>query len=409
MLCLTPGRGSSRRPPQLGGRRSCFVCERRFFASRRRCFDAADVFLATRRRGTFSASRSDATSRSIASSRLRSWLRSSCATARNTGPAFATTRRLCASDRAVDASTSNTASTRVSDFCACWPPGPLEREVRSWISASGRTTLLVTRIESEPVMAAILLDVDGVLHVSGEPIPGAADAVRRLRENGRRLRFVTDTTTRARSQLGAELRAQGIELEDDEIQTGAAAAARALSGKRVLALTMHALIGDLDDLELVGEGADAVLLGGADETPETNLVFSYMNLARAFAELELGAQLYCLHRNRWWQTKRGPLLDAGAFVAGLEYAARVEAVVLGKPSAAYFDAACEALDADPELTWMVGDDLESDIAGAQSMNMRTVLVRTGKFRPDAVERSRVRPDGIVSSIGQLPDWLEGHL
>jgi HAD superfamily hydrolase (TIGR01458 family) len=319
------------------------------------------------------------------------------------------TRRLWASERALDASTSKTASTRVSDFCACCPPGPLERDVRSWISPSGRTTLLVTRIDSEPVMAAILLDVDGVLHVSGEPIPGAAGALHRLRENGHRLRFVTNTTTRSRAQLGKELRAQGIEVEDDEVQTAAGAAVRVLNGKRVLALTMHALIGDLDDLELVGEGSDAVLLGGADETPETNLVYSYMNLARAWAELEAGAELYCLHRNRWWQTKDGPMLDTGAFVAGLEYAAQVEATVLGKPSSAYFAAACEALDADPGMTWMVGDDLESDIAGAQGTGLRTVLVRTGKFRPDAVERARTQPDGIVSSIGQLPEWLEEHL
>jgi HAD superfamily hydrolase (TIGR01458 family) len=258
-------------------------------------------------------------------------------------------------------------------------------------------------------MAAILLDVDGVLHVSGEPIPGAARAVGRLRENGHRLRFVTNTTTRSRAQLTAELRAQGFELKDDEVQTGAAAAARALSGKRVLALTMHALIADLDDLELVGEGADAVLLGGADETPETNLVFSYMNLARAWAELEAGADLYCLHRNRWWQTKHGAMLDSGAFVVGLEYAAQVEATVLGKPSSAYFAAACEALDADPRMTWMVGDDVEADIAGAQGTGLRTVLVRTGKFRPDTVAQARSQPDGIVSSISQLPEWLEEHL
>jgi HAD superfamily hydrolase (TIGR01458 family) len=258
-------------------------------------------------------------------------------------------------------------------------------------------------------MAAILLDVDGVLHVSGEPIPGASAAVRRLRDNGHRLRFVTNTTTRSRLQLAEELRSLGIELDDAEVQTTAHAAALALRGKRVLALTMDALVGDLDGLELVGEGAEAVLIGGADETPETNLVFSYMNLARAFAELELGADLYCLHRNRWWQTKRGPLLDAGAFVAGLEYAAQVEAVVLGKPSAAYFAAALEALDADPKMTWMVGDDLDSDVAGANGVGLRTVLVRTGKFRPDAVERALTQPDGIVSSISHLPEWLEEHL
>jgi HAD superfamily hydrolase (TIGR01458 family) len=258
-------------------------------------------------------------------------------------------------------------------------------------------------------MAAILLDVDGVLHVSGQPIPGAAEAVRRLRADGHRLRFVTNTTTRSRARLAEELRTAGIEVDDAEVQTTADAAVNALSGKRVLALVMHALVGDLDGIELVGEGADAVLVGGADETPETNLVFSYMNLARAFAELELGASLYCLHKNRWWQTARGPLLDAGAFVAGLEYAADVEATVIGKPSPAYFNAALEALDTDAELAWMVGDDLESDIAGAQALNMKTVLVRTGKFRPDAVEASRIRPNGIVSSIGQLPDWLEARL
>ena len=181
-------------------------------------------------------------------------------------------------------------------------------------------------------MAAILLDVDGVCHVSGEPIPGAPPAVNRLREDGHRLRFVTNNTTQSRAALAEELRAMGIELEDEELQTTPRAAARALAGKRVLALTMPAIVEDLEGVELVGEDAEAVLIGGADETPETNRVFSYMNLARAFAELDAGAELYCLHKNPWWQTARGPLLDSGAFVAGLEYAAGVEATVLGKPS-----------------------------------------------------------------------------
>ena len=258
-------------------------------------------------------------------------------------------------------------------------------------------------------MPAILLDVDGVLHVSGQPIPGGAEAVARLRAAGHRLRFVTNNTTQARSQLADELRALGVELEDGELQTTPRAAAQALKGKRVLALTMAAILDDLEGVELVGEEAEAVLLGGADETPETNRVFSYMNLARAFAELDLGAELYCLHRNRWWQTARGPLLDAGAFVAGLEYAAGVEATLLGKPSPSYFSAALAALDADPELTWMVGDDIESDVAGAKGMGMHAVLVRTGKFRPDEVEIARARPDGIVSSIADLPEWLEREL
>lgn len=257
-------------------------------------------------------------------------------------------------------------------------------------------------------MAAILLDVDGVLHVSGEAIAGAADAVARLRAGGHRLRFVTNSTTRARAQLAGDLRAMGIALEDDELQTTPAVAARALKGKRVLALTMAAIVEDLDGVVLVGEDAQAVLVGGADETEETGRVFSYHNLARAFHELDAGADFYCLHRNRWWQTKHGPLLDAGVFVAGLEYASDAQATVLGKPSSAYFESALEALDSDPSTAWMVGDDLEADIKGAQQHGMRAVLVRTGKFRPDTVEQSGVRPDGIVSSIAYLPEWLDEH-
>ncbi len=149
-----------------------------------------------------------------------------------------------------------------------------------------------------------------------------------------------------------------------------------------------------------------MLVGGADETEETQRVFSYTNLARAFHELEAGAELFCLHKNRWWQTSEGPLLDTGAFVAGLEYAADTEATVLGKPSPAYFAAALEALDADPGLAWMVSDDIDTDIGPAQMHGMKTVLVRTGKFRPDEVERTGVVPDAILSSIEFLPEWLE---
>jgi HAD superfamily hydrolase (TIGR01458 family) len=202
------------------------------------------------------------------------------------------------------------------------------------------------------------------------------------------------------------MRAMGFEFEDEELQTTGSVAAAALRGKRVLALTMPGILDDLDGLQLIGMNADAVLIGGADEGEETGRIFSYLNLNRAFLELEAGADLYCLHKNRWWQTADGPRLDAGAFVAGLEYAAGVEATVLGKPSAAYFGAALEAIDGSPELTWMVGDDVEDDVIGAQRHGMKTILVRTGKFRPDAVEGSPATPDGIVSSIAQVPDWLE---
>jgi HAD superfamily hydrolase (TIGR01458 family) len=255
-------------------------------------------------------------------------------------------------------------------------------------------------------LTAILLDIDGVLHVSGEAIPGAAEAVRKLREDGHRLRFVTNNTTRARSTLSDELRAVGVELDDEEIATTPLAAGRLLAGKRVLALTMEAVRGDLGQLvQLVEEGADVVLVGGADETDETGRVFSYEHLNRAFTALEAGARLVCLHKNRWWQTGRGPLLDSGAFVAGLEYAAGVDAEVVGKPSRAYFEAALAELGADPKDAVMVGDDVEGDVGGAKAIGLRGVLVRTGKFREEALAAAEPKPDAVVDSLADVPRLL----
>ena len=86
--------------------------------------------------------------------------------------------------------------------------------------------------------------------------------------------------------------------------------------------------------------------------------------------------------------------------------AQLEATVLGKPSPAYFAAALDALGAEPELTWLVGDDAESDLRAAQLFGIRTALVRTGKFRPDTLEGLAVSPDVVLSSVADLPDWLE---
>ncbi len=255
-------------------------------------------------------------------------------------------------------------------------------------------------------MAAILLDVDGVLHVSGEPIPGAADTVRALREAGHPLRFVTNNTTRARARLAEELRGVGVDLDEDEIETTPLATGRLLAGSRVLALTMAAIRDDLArHVELVQEDADVVLVGGADETAETGEVFAWERLNRAFSELRRGARLVALHRNRWWQTSRGPLLDSGAVVAGLEYAANVEAEVVGKPSRAYFEAALSALAVEAEEATMVGDDVESDVSAAKRLGLRGVLVRTGKFTEEALARADPEPDAVLDSVADLPAWL----
>jgi HAD superfamily hydrolase (TIGR01458 family) len=258
-------------------------------------------------------------------------------------------------------------------------------------------------------MAPVLLDIDGVLQLSGRAIPGAAEAVAELRRDGHRLRFVTNNTVRARATLAAELRGLGVELSEDEIATTALAAARSLAGLRVLALTMAAAQEDLaGHVELVTERADVVLVGGADETDEAGEVFGWDRLNHAFGELERGARLVCLHRNRWWQTASGPRLDSGAIVAGLEYAAGVEAELVGKPSAAYFEAALAELGVPADEAFMVGDDVEADVTAAQRLGLHGVLVRTGKFRESALAAASPAPDAVLASVGELPVYLAGR-
>ena len=257
-------------------------------------------------------------------------------------------------------------------------------------------------------MAAILLDIDGVLHVSGEPVSGAAEAIERLRADGHRLRFVTNNTVRARARLAAELREIGFRLDEEEIESTPLAAARLLEGKRVLALTMPAIQDDLaQHVELVAAEAEVVLVGGADESDETRRVFAWERIEAAFAALQGGARLVCLHRNRWWTTRTGARLDSGAIVAGLEYAAGVEAEVVGKPSRAFFETALSALDARPGEALMIGDDVESDVGGAKVLGMRGVLVRTGKFREETLAAADPQPDAVLDSVVDLPGWLDG--
>jgi HAD superfamily hydrolase (TIGR01458 family) len=255
-------------------------------------------------------------------------------------------------------------------------------------------------------MAPILLDIDGVLHVSGEPVAGAAEAIERLRGEGHRLRFVTNNTVRPRARLAAELRELGFGVDEDELETTPLAAARLLAGQRVFALTMPAIHDDLArHVELVPSQADVVLVGGLDESDEALRVFAWDRIEAAFAELQAGARLLCLHRNRWWQTAGGPKLDSGAVVAGLEYAARVNAEVVGKPSRAYFEAALGALEAEASEATMVGDDVESDVGGAKAVGLRGVLVRTGKFREASLAAADPPPDAVLDSIADLPDFL----
>lgn len=256
-----------------------------------------------------------------------------------------------------------------------------------------------------PAIAGLLLDIDGVLTVSWLPLPGAVAALADLRELGLPLRLLTNTTSRTRKSIAGTLAAAGFTLAAGEILTAPAATAAYLReahpGKRCRLLCSGDITADLAGIPLVDEGmpADIVLVGGAG--PE----FTFERCNEAFNLLLGGAQLIAMHRNLQWKTAAGMALDAGAYIAGLEQAAGIEAVVVGKPSPAFYTSALAELGTTAAQTVMIGDDLHADIGGAQAAGITALLVRTGKFRQSELDRSDVRPDAVLDSIADAASWI----
>lgn len=251
----------------------------------------------------------------------------------------------------------------------------------------------------------VLLDIDGVLVVSWKPIEGAAAAVEALRQGGLPIRFVTNTTSISRQEITVRLREAGVAVDPEEIHSAPAATAAWIQtnrpGTRCYLINSGNLGDDLDGIELVGddEPADLVVLGGAG--PE----FSYTQMNHALGLLLDGAELIGMHRNWYWRTVDGFALDTGAYLAALEGAAQTDAVVLGKPSPDFFLTAVDALGCARGQVAMVGDDLENDVLAAEAVGLRGVLVRTGKYRPGALDAAPARPETVIDSIVDLPALL----
>jgi HAD superfamily hydrolase (TIGR01458 family) len=246
---------------------------------------------------------------------------------------------------------------------------------------------------------ALLLDLDGVLYVEDEPIPGAVDAVAELRRAGLRLRFVTNTTARSRSRTLEKLDRLGFAVSENELVTPAALAVRhcAERGHRRVALVMNDEVKrDFAELEETGEEPDAVIVG------DLGSAFGYEVLNRAFRAVMDGAELVALQKNRYWLTADGLALDVGPFVAALEYASGQEAYVVGKPSPFFFELVLADLGVEVASAAMVGDDVEADIGGALRAGLAGILVRTGKYRPGAAEAAGIEPTATVDSIRAIP-------
>ena len=247
-----------------------------------------------------------------------------------------------------------------------------------------------------------MLDLDGTLYFRGESIPHADRAIAALRAMGFQLRFLTNTDSKTAGMLHRELAAMGLAIEEEEIFSAASAALHFLQeqpGKRCYCLVSQELAAAFAPFHATEGTVDYVVVGDFRDS------VSYDVLNIAFRHVMAGAEIIALQKGRYFVSSEGYNLDTGAFVHILEYGSGKTARVLGKPSVEFFRLAIEQIACSPEEVVVVGDDVTTDIAGAQAVGALSVLVRTGKYSDEALERSSVKPDYVVDAIADVPPLL----
>jgi len=257
------------------------------------------------------------------------------------------------------------------------------------------------KVEELHNISGVLADQDGVWFVDHEPVPGAIEALARIRERDLPLRIISNTTTRTSDELAAKMCAMGMHVDAREVISPPRVAAQMLRMRKVQ--TARLVVADAIRSEFNGlrESAhpEVIVIGDIGER------WSYALMNELFRMVIDGAEIVALHRGRYWQVAEGLKLDIGAFVAGLEYATGAIATVVGKPSPAMFKAAIDDMGLMPDEVVMIGDDVHHDVGGARAAGIRGVLVKTGKYRDALVASTGIKPDLVIDSIAVLAGVL----
>ncbi len=249
---------------------------------------------------------------------------------------------------------------------------------------------------------AFLIDLDGTLYFKGEPYPGAIETVNYLRQKKYQLRFLTNTTAKTPKMLHAQMQTLGFDIYEDEIFNATYACLQYLRSQpknRCHFMVDDAVKAFFKEIPVDDEAPDFVVVGDYGEG------FDFHALNHAFRLLMNGAELIALQKNLYWFSSKGMFLDCGAFVTLLEAATGKTAKVMGKPSETLFKIALESLQCSPSEAVVIGDDITSDIVGAQGTGMRSILVKTGKFKPNQLENPVAKPTWVINSVAELPNMF----
>ncbi|WP_018603695.1 HAD-IIA family hydrolase [Mycobacterium sp. 155] len=267
-------------------------------------------------------------------------------------------------------------------------------------------------------IGGVLFDIDGVLVTSWQPIAGAAETLQVLSDHQIARSYLTNTTTRTRAQIAELLAGAGMEVDAGEVITAAVLTADYVRDRypdaRCFLVNNGQIDEDMPGVDLVysseftgpraPETPDVVLLGGAG--PE----FSHLTLSWVYDWMAQGVPVVAMHRSTSWNTADGLRVDTGMYLIGMEETSGRKAIAVGKPAPEGFLAAANRLGLDPEEMCMIGDDLNNDVLAAQVVGMTGVLVRTGKFRQNTLDRwaadeFAMQPNHVIDSVAGLPELL----
>lgn len=251
------------------------------------------------------------------------------------------------------------------------------------------------------MIKGVLIDMSGVLYTGDQPVPGAVEAVLRLDASGVPYRYITNSTRKTKAQLVELLLGLGFPVEPPMVFTPAAAA---LAWLKDTGHSPHLLVHPNLEPEF---SRCAKRLRKAVVVGDAGVYFDFTGLNAAFRELIQGAPFLALAANRVFRDSDGGLsMDAGAFVAALEYASGVKPTILGKPAPAFFAAAAASMGLQLADVAMIGDDAEADVAGALAAGTAAaLLVRTGKYSADDEKAYRPKPTATLADIGEAVSYL----
>ena len=250
----------------------------------------------------------------------------------------------------------------------------------------------------------ILFDLDGVIYQGDSLISGAKESINLLRQNNIPCRFITNTTRMTKKNLVTKLQAMGLTLEVNEVFAAPHAAVEYCKNMKYTTIDLvvpdNEMEEDFIDFDLHAENPQAIVLG------DMGNLFTFDLLNALFKKILNGAEIVAMHKNKYWHSGNGLTLDLGAFVTALEFATEKEAVVIGKPNPHLFQLAVRPWGLSFQSIYMVGDDIGSDIGGANNVGMQSILVKTGKYREESLKRSEITPDFIINSVADLPELLQ---